>query len=286
MKIIKLLVLFLSAFVFSANSFAASATGPAGPQGPAGPMGPPGPAGPKGATGATGPQGPAGVKGATGLTGPAGPQGATGPKGSTGATGPAGPAGGVQTLVGDNYKLLDASNTLIGYYQVRKTAAIITVGGIDYFLNNVDKNGFHDEYQNNTNPTIFYSLPGCTGTGYIQYSSSKAYTDISTSPFNNIVPQDLTLVLSNKLYALDTTKLIDATTVTINSSYQVGPFNVTDINGNLVTVPGICGTGGIFTTPPALPGYPASPTTYLYTTNSLTLIKDLSVFTTPFSLSR
>jgi len=50
MKTLKLLVLFLSAFVFSANTIAATATGPAGPQGPAGP---------KGATGATGPQGPA-----------------------------------------------------------------------------------------------------------------------------------------------------------------------------------------------------------------------------------
>ena len=274
MKTLKLLVLFLSAIVFSANTIAATTTGPAGPQGPAGPMGPPGPAGPKGATGATGPAGltgatgPAGAKGATGATGPAGPMGppgAAGPKGATGATGPQGPAGiGSQPLVGDNYKLIDSKGNLIGYYQARKPTATITVNGIDYLVGNVDQNGFQDSYQNNTTSmgiTVYYSLPGCTGTPYIYFMSNNP------NPFPNIVNQNNTVVISNKLYAINSSILVDASTLTIGSSFS----------SNSMVPAGTCNPGPFVFTPGA---------TFLYNPNTLPLIQDLSGFTTPFSLSR
>ena len=201
-----------------------------------------------------GPAGPQGPAGATGATGPAGPQG---PQGLPGAP------GGTQTLVGDNYKLLDSGNNLIGYYQVKKTATFITVGNIDYYYSGVDKNGFHDEYLGNlaSQTFVYYASPGCTGQQYFFYNNLNG-----PSPFNNIVTPDLTVVISNKLYVINPSLVIDASTVS---------------TGSYGLVSGTC------TSPAA--GYPATApgTAFFFTTGtSLTLIKDLSVFTPPFSLSR
>lgn len=288
-------VLICLAFVFSANVIAATVTGPAGPmgpagpRGPAGPQGPMGPAGPKGSTGATGPQGPAGPKG-----GPAGPQG------PAGATGPQGPAGPSSTLVGSQYKMFDSRNNFIGYYDQTKSSTIISVGGIDYYLKNVDLNGFHDDFQGNTQPSIYVktapvdtyvlSFDICSiANGAIYYYMYNGTIPMYT-PFSNIVPANNTVTISSKLYLIDTTKLLDTSTVTTDATYQIGPFTIQTMDpitgAGYVTVPGICNPGGGFYPPPPPPPYYNIVTYYFYTTDSLTPVVDLSGFIPPFHLTR
>ena len=200
---------------------------------------------------------------ATGTTGPAGPAGPAGPQGPQGPQGIPGAPGGAQTLVGDNYKLVDSKNNFIGYYQARKPTTTITVNNIDYLLGHVDKDGFHDEYQNNSigqSVPVYYSLPDCAGTQYF-YSLAN-----NPNAFDNVVNQNNTVVISNKLYAINPSLLIDASTITTGSW------------GNL---------SGACMSP--LAGYPAPTapgTVFFYTLDSLTLIKDLSGYTPPFSLTK
>ena len=257
--------------------FGSNVTGPQGLPGLQGPAGAPGPAGAQGIQGVAGP---AGRNGTNGTNGTNGAPGAQGLQGIQGVPGPAGAPGG--TLVGNDYKMYDANNIFIGYHQEKKTTTVITNAGIDYYLSNVDMNGFHDEYPGNSNFYVYFTSTDCSGTGYYYYNP----TNIT---FSNIVPSGLVAVLSQKLYALDQTKLIDASTVTINSSYQQGPLNIYDANLQLVTVPGICNSNpgvGPFG-PPSSP-YPGMivQTNYFYTVNSLTLVKDLSGFIAPFHLTR
>lgn len=69
-----------------------------GPTGSTGSVGPAGATGPVGATGAQGPIGPQGLTGATGTTGAPGPQGPAGSAGPQGASGPQGPPGGASAF--------------------------------------------------------------------------------------------------------------------------------------------------------------------------------------------
>jgi len=246
-KYMKFVLIFL-AFLFSATTIAATTTGPQGP------------AGPRGATGATGPAGPKGAAGPQGATGPAGP---AGPKGATGATGPQGPAGSTNT-----YKLSDANGLLIGDYDMFTGITKIKVSGKDYLVKEVTSSGFTEINQlygygyTNLYIALYYLSRDCSGFPsiiYIQRGASQLEEAIPNQ-FPNITNELNTMVIKGKLYKFDGSKPKVQIDIQSRSSAYMGGQEACLVSDTPYTATG-------------------------YDSSSLTLIKDLRSYVTPFTVA-
>ena len=233
-------------------------TGPQGPQGLQGPVGATGPAGPQGIQGLQGAAGRNGTNGTNGTNGATGPAGAIGPAGPQGVAGPIGPQG--PTL--NTYKLYDSTNQFVAYYDAYQKSLNFNVQGVEYMVSRgVSPNGFSSDW--NYNQPSFTSTD-CTGDIYFPYWFANS-VNIDAS-FNNYFDYQRTIIYQNKLSVIDTTKLVSYSLI---GSYITQPY--TDANGN--TVPASCTTG--------------SPWMYLFfSIKDLINVKDLSIYSPPFTISK